>query len=204
MNQRKCFRHDGKISRMDTRERKQALRANLKSQRAAKPYDVEHAGDLMQHLAELCLLNGAQRVACYLAHAGEPDTELFIDWAIDQEIEVLIPRSLPDGSLDWVLFSGETEPGIFGFAEPSGPAAAAAGIDIAFVPALAIDRAGNRLGKGKGYYDRALQTLNPRPPVVGIVFDHEVVEHVPTEAHDLPVDAAVTPSEVIRFTERLN
>lgn len=204
MHECKSFRHDGKISRMDTREHKQALRVTLKKQRANKTYDLEHAGALMQHLAELCLSNGAHRVACYLAHQGEPDTELFIDWALDQGIEVLLPRSLPDGTLEWVVFTGETEVGIFGFAEPSGPKVEAGSLDLVFIPALAVDQDGNRLGKGKGYYDRALESLTPLPPVVAVIFDHELLEQVPTEDHDFAVDAVATPGEVIRFTQRLN
>jgi 5-formyltetrahydrofolate cyclo-ligase len=189
---------------MDTREHKQALRTTLKKQRANKPYDLEHAGALMKHMAEICLANGADRVACYLAHAGEPDTELFIDWALEQSIEVLLPRSLPDGTLEWVAFTGETEVGIFGFAEPSGPKVEAGTLGLVFVPALAVDQDGNRLGKGKGYYDRALETLTPLPPIVAVIFDHELLEQVPTENHDFAVDAVVTPGEVIRFTQRLN
>lgn len=189
---------------MDTRERKQALRAQLKSQRATKPYDLEHAGALLQHMAEICLVNGANRVACYLAHEGEPDTELFIDWALDEGIEVLIPRSKKDGSLEWVIFNGEAEPGIFGFLEPVGPVVELDAIDIAFIPALAIDRSGNRLGKGKGYYDRALEKLKPLPPIVAVIFDHELIEDVPREAHDHPVDAVAMPGEVVYISKRLN
>lgn len=149
-------------------------------------------------------MTGANRIACYVAHAGEPDTELFVDWAIEQGIEVLIPRSRTDGGLDWVIFTGELEHGIFGFLEPSGPAVALEAVDLMFIPALAIDRAGNRLGKGKGFYDRVLENLVPTPPLIAVVFEHEVLDSIPTEIHDLPVDAVVTPAEVLRFNERLS
>lgn len=185
-------------------QQKRELRANLKLRRAGRDYDPELAGALCVQMAELVLSNGATKIACYLAYGDEPDTELFIDWAIESEVEVLLPVSHPDGALSWVSFEGETETGIFGFAEPVGKTADLAGADLIFIPALAVDRTGQRLGKGKGYYDRALAALENVAPVVAVVFDDELLDAVPTEEHDHPVDAAVTPSSTARFSDRLN
>jgi 5-formyltetrahydrofolate cyclo-ligase len=185
-------------------QQKRDLRADLKLRRAGRHYDPDLAGLLCVQLAELCLSNGATKVACYLAYGNEPDTELFIDWAIENEIEVVVPVSNPDGSLNWVKFDGETELGIFGFAEPVGQPASLSDADLIFIPAMAVDRKGQRLGKGKGFYDRALSAFEQVPPVIAVVFDDELIEAVPTEAHDHPVDAVVTPSNMTRFTDRLN
>ena len=183
---------------------KRELRAELKSRRAAREYDPEVASALCVQMAELCLSNGATKIACYLAFGDEPDTELFVDWAIENDIEVLLPVSNVDGSLSWVTFKGETAPGIFGFAEPVGQAGDLGSTDLIFIPALAVDATGQRLGKGKGYYDRALAALEQIAPVVAVVFQDEVLETVPTEEHDHPVDAVVTPTSKTFFTDRLN
>lgn len=183
---------------------KRELRAELKSRRAAREYDPEVASALCVQMAELCLSNGATKIACYLAFGDEPDTELFIDWAIENDIEVLLPVSNRDGSLAWVIFEGETAPGIFGFAEPFGQAGDLGSSDLIFIPALAVDATGQRLGKGKGFYDRALAALEQIAPVVAVVFEDEVLESVPTEEHDHPVDAVVTPTSKTFFTDRLN
>ena len=185
-------------------QQKREMRADLKLRRAGREYDPELAGQLCVHMAELCLSNGATKIACYLAFGDEPDTELFIDWAVESDIEVLLPVSNPDGSLTWVSFEGETHTGIFGFAEPVGETAELAGADLIFIPAMAVDQTGQRLGKGKGYYDRALGELENVAPVIAVVFDDELLETVPTEDHDHPVDAAVTPSSTTRFSNRLN
>jgi 5-formyltetrahydrofolate cyclo-ligase len=185
-------------------QQKRELRVELKTRRAGREYDPEVASALCVQMAELCLSNGAASIACYLAYGDEPDTELFIDWAIENEIEVLLPVSNQDGSLSWVVFEGEIAPGIFGFAEPVGSAGELASADLIFIPALAVDKLGQRLGKGKGYYDRALAALERVAPVVAVVFDDEVLEIVPTEDHDHPVDAAVTPSSKTFFSDRLN
>ena len=66
-------------------------------------------------------------------------------------------------------------------------------IDLILVPALAVDRSGNRLGKGKGFYDRFLAECN-HPKLIAVVFDDEVFDSIPTEPFDKPVDGVVTPS----------
>lgn len=182
---------------------KAQLRAKLNAGRAARQYNPDEASELNIHLAELCLANGAKKVTCYLPFGNEPDTELFIDWALDNEIEVLLPVAKSDGSLEWVNFDGDTKVGIFGFHEASGAPVTPSDVDLAIVPALAVDTNGIRLGKGKGFYDRALLEFQPTPAIVAVVFDTELLESVPAEAHDHPVDAAVTPTGIKHFTQRL-
>lgn len=67
------------------------------------------------------------------------------------------------------------------------PIVPAAELDMIIVPLVAFDRTGARLGYGGGCYDRYLPMLSPACQIVGIAFDEQRVEHVPTEAHDLPL-----------------
>lgn len=60
-------------------------------------------------------------------------------------------------------------------------------LDMIVVPLVAFDRAGSRLGYGGGCYDRYLPMLSPACQIVGIAFDEQRVDHVPTDAHDLPL-----------------
>ena len=188
----------------DLQAQKLELRRELKSRRAGRSYDPEAAERFCVHLAELCLELGVTTVATYLAMQSEPDTELFIDWAIENELTVLAPVSHPNGSLSWVEFDGETSEGMFGFAEPVGKAADLAKAQLILIPALGVDGKGHRIGKGKGYYDRALSALKQPAPVVALVFRDELLDAVPIEAHDQPVDAVVTEDGLTRFTDRLN
>jgi 5-formyltetrahydrofolate cyclo-ligase len=87
---------------------------------------------------------------------------------------------------------------------PDSPELSPGEIDVVVVPGVAFDRAGGRLGRGMGYYDRFLAGLERegggRPRRVAIVFDGQVLaagESVPMEAHDERVDVIVTPTEVI-------
>ena len=61
------------------------------------------------------------------------------------------------------------------------------------VPALAVDAAGRRLGRGGGSYDRALARVGPLVPLIALIYDDELVEHVPAEGHDVPVRATARP-----------
>lgn len=67
------------------------------------------------------------------------------------------------------------------------PIVPAEALDMAIVPLVAFDRAGARLGYGGGCYDRYLPTLSPACQIIGIAFDEQCVDHVPTDAHDLPL-----------------
>jgi 5-formyltetrahydrofolate cyclo-ligase len=74
--------------------------------------------------------------------------------------------------------------------------------DVVLLPGLAVDGRGMRLGRGGGSYDRVLARLEragARPALLVLLYDAEVVAHVPEEPHDRPVDAVVTPSGVRRF-----
>lgn len=67
------------------------------------------------------------------------------------------------------------------------PTVPAVALDMIIVPLVAFDRTGARLGYGGGCYDRYLPTLSPACQIIGIAFDEQRVDHVPTDAHDLPL-----------------
>ena len=111
---------------------------------------------------------------------------------------VLLPVVPPKGAeLAWAVDTGRLAPGRFGLLEPVGPRLGATAIGTAaviVVPALAVARDGVRLGRGGGYYDRALRHARPDAVVVALVFDDELVDELPAEPHDQRVHAVVTPS----------
>lgn len=72
------------------------------------------------------------------------------------------------------------------------PIVSAEALDMVVVPLVAFDRTGARLGYGGGCYDRYLPMLSPACQIVGIAFDEQRVDHVPTDAHDLPLPNIVS------------
>jgi 5-formyltetrahydrofolate cyclo-ligase len=87
----------------------------------------------------------------------------------------------------------------FGLSEP-GPEAKEVDPDILFVPLLAFDQKGHRIGYGKAYYDGGLSRLRSKKKIiaVGLAFDEQCVETVPTEPHDQPLDYVIT-EEGVRY-----
>jgi 5-formyltetrahydrofolate cyclo-ligase len=66
---------------------------------------------------------------------------------------------------------------------------------VVFVPALAVDRAGVRLGRGAGFYDRTLPLARSSALLVAMVRDDELVDEIPAEPHDIPMTHALTPRQ---------
>ncbi|BCO34631.1 hypothetical protein MHEC_10640 [Mycobacterium heckeshornense] len=86
--------------------------------------------------------------------------------------------------------------GRFGLLEPAAPwlpASALTEADLVLVPALAVDRRGVRLGRGRGFYDRSLVSCGPRARLVAVVRDQELVDELPCEPHDVAMTHALTP-----------
>jgi 5-formyltetrahydrofolate cyclo-ligase len=84
----------------------------------------------------------------------------------------------------------------FGLREPGGPwlaPGALATVRTIFVPALAVDRHGVRLGRGAGFYDRSLSFRDPAARMIAVVRDDELVDELPAEPHDVPMTNALTP-----------
>jgi 5-formyltetrahydrofolate cyclo-ligase len=185
---------------------KALLRARLLAARAAlSSDDRREAGRLIRdELLSLPQLQMAGTVAAYYSVGAEPDTRGLVYALWKRGTYVLLPLLLPDGDLDWASYEGPDSlvPGPRGLAEPGEPRRgpeAVARADVVLAPALAVDHAGNRLGRGGGSYDRALARVTPLIPVIALLYDAELLGHVPAESHDTPVRAAVRPGPGITW-----
>jgi 5-formyltetrahydrofolate cyclo-ligase len=185
---------------------KAVLRARLLANRGALSNDERReAGRLIRdELLSLPQLQMAGTVAAYYSVGAEPDTRGLVYALWKRGTYVLLPLLLPDGDLDWASYEGPDSlvPGPRGLAEPGEPPRgpeAVARADVVLAPALAVDHAGNRLGRGGGSYDRALARVTPLIPVIALLYDAELLGHVPAESHDTPVRAAVRPGPGITW-----
>ncbi|MEN9713954.1 MAG: hypothetical protein RLZZ164_618 [Actinomycetota bacterium] len=186
----------------ETADLKQQLRAELRTQRQGRVENPEFDERLSQQLGQLCLDQKARTVAAYFPIQFEPNIRGFLDWALHNDIKLMLP-SVSGSDLHWVYFDGKTEFGQLGFEEATGKPAKLTEADLIFVPALAVDLIGNRLGKGKGYYDRSLAAVfagRKRPKVVAVVFENEVLLSVPAEPHDHPIDGVITAQKLLWFS----
>ncbi|MGY1844933.1 5-formyltetrahydrofolate cyclo-ligase [Modestobacter sp. SYSU DS0875] len=182
----------------DEARAKAAYRRGLLARRAARPAEERAAAAAAITGALLQGLTGSRTIAAYAPEPVEPGAPL-LPAALDQlDARVLLPVVPAVGhELQWAVHTEQLVVGRFGLSEPVGPRfgpAELAAADVVVVPALAVSRAGVRLGRGGGYYDRALRHARPDALLVALVFDDELVDHLPAEPHDQPVSAVVTPS----------
>ncbi len=138
----------------------------------------------------------AKRILAYYSLPDElPTIQLLSKWNKDKEI--FLPRVNGD-FLDIAKFEpGSTEKGAFSIQEPTDSELISVDtIDLLIIPAVGYDRKGNRLGRGKGYYDRLLK--DAICPKIGIIYSCQLFDEVPTEQHDIPVDIIITEKEIIK------
>ena len=142
------------------------------------------------------------RVACHLSMGTEPGTGPLITGLLKRGVDVIVPVARrEDHALEWVVFdpAAPLRLSSIGVPEPDGPRLgpeALSGAGLVIVPAMAVDHAGNRLGRGAGYYDRALVSVTA--PICAVVHANELIQSVPHEAHDVPVQMAVTETGLFR------
>ena len=201
----------------DVDARKSALRRDLRRarrERAASRDAAQRerlAHDLAAHA--LAYLDGhylhrvgapARCVTLFEALPTEVPTHALLDALHARGIRILLPVLLPDLDLEWFALEDpahrEDPGGIADLRDADSHAGRLLGregiaqADVVFAPAMAIDTEGRRLGQGGGSYDRALPRRRPGAPVVAVVADEEFgLQPLPSEPHDEPVDAVVTP-----------
>ena len=191
----------------DVQQRKAELRARVLARRSALPADQRaQAGRAIRDaLLDRPEVQMAGTIAAYYSIGAEPDTRGLVYALWKRGSYVLLPVLRPDGDLDWASYEGPDSlvPGPRGLREPGEPTRgvdAVARADAVLVPALAVDGAGRRLGRGGGSYDRALARVGPLIPLIALVYDEELVGHVPSEGHDVPVRATASPRAGITVT----
>jgi 5-formyltetrahydrofolate cyclo-ligase len=153
---------------------------------------------------------GPSTLALYLAVGFEPPTFPLITALHAAGNRILLPVCEPDRMLSWVYWTPSSAFRRSRFAPIQEPVGERYGLEVIgaargiFVPATAVDRSGNRIGQGGGYYDNLLAQLETGKrtvPTVAVVYDSEVLpaRSIPSESFDRPVLTALTPSGLIQL-----
>jgi len=188
---------------------KRALRDAVLRRRASRP-EPDRTADDEARFALLATTLGDRlpdTVAAYLSVGDEPDTLRLVAWLVAQRVRVLLPV-LTDGAgsrLDgpaWAAYEGPDalRVGPLGLLEPTGTALPARQLpeaELVVCPGLAANRHGDRLGRGGGWYDRALAHAGQASPVLVLLNRDEVLEAIPAQPWDRRVDRIVTPDGVL-------
>ena len=195
----------------DVQLRKAELRTQILARRSALPAGQRAAAGraIRDTLLDRPEVQMAGTVAAYYSVGTEPDTRGLVFALWKRGTYVLLPILRDDGDLDWASYEGPDSlvPGPRGLRQPGEPPRgvdAVARADAVLVPALAVDPAGRRLGRGGGSYDRALARIGPLIPLIALVYDDELIDHVPAERHDVPVRAVARPAGISGLSAQLD
>jgi 5-formyltetrahydrofolate cyclo-ligase len=181
---------------MNTSDEKAALREQYRRLRLENKENVS-----FNKVLDIPEIASSKIIASYFSYGSEPNTNEINKKLIALGIRVLLPR-INGTELEWRFWDGnlaevEKKSGIF---EPTGEIFTNySHIDSLILPALAIDHTGNRLGKGKGFYDRALTSISAF--TIALIYSNEYSSTVlPSDSFDIKVKAALTPEKLYRFS----
>lgn len=177
-------------------QQKRELRALLKARMPAGEALVAASVAAQERLAASELVARASMIALYRALPFECGTAVLATALEAAGKSTCYPVVVPGvRALQFRRGVGVFAAGAFGIEEPTGSPVALSEIDLLVVPAVAVDAAGGRLGRGKGFYDATLAVL--QKPSVALVFEVQLVERVPVGEHDRPVSAVCTERRIV-------
>ena len=182
---------------------KSELRRVVRARRAAVSPSTRAERDraILGHLGGL--VTAGMVVCAYVPDDDEAGGPGLLTTLSRSGARVLLPVPPEVGPLGWAAYTGPADlvRGRFGIPVPSaapGPPELIAGADLVVVPAVAVDRRGNRLGRGGGT-TTSLGFAGPTPRLLALVDAENLVDAVPVERHDRPVDAVVTEDGLLDF-----
>ena len=189
---------------------KEDLRRDLRARlRAMSPAARAEASLVIcQVAANLPAFRMSRCVALFAPLPSEPDVHPLIEEAWAEGKRVVLPLMIKHGTmpeLDWHEVTNWDDvivPGPFGLREPEPlrcRRVPIAELDCVFVPGMAFDGAGARLGRGGGYYDSFLAKAPKTLPCIGLFFGVQKVERVPREPHDQALPSVITEDRIEKF-----
>jgi 5-formyltetrahydrofolate cyclo-ligase len=183
-----------------------AMRRDIRAQRRDLPRARRAVADaaINRYLADLVTELGPTSVSSYLSTDGEPDLAAFHQECARADVAVAVPVMGADGNLEFRPLAGHPQSvNSAGIPEPQTTEVVELGsIDMVVTPLVAFDAGGNRVGRGGGWYDRALSNRRADQCLVGVAYHFQQRSEVPTHAGDVPLDLVVTDELVHRGCRR--
>lgn len=187
------------------REQKRRLRAQclLERESLSTVELSQRSRRIQQKVLEFPPYLAAMTVVLYSPIRNEVATEAIRDHALGLNKKLFYPKMGTDKRVGLVQVHGadDFQPGAFGTLEPTGDRVLADADRVrlvVFVPGLAFDLTGNRLGRGWGWYDRVLILLPESAPFVGLAYEFQVLESLPAERWDQRMSHIITDKRIIQ------
>ena len=146
---------------------------------------------IFKNILNLDSVKRAQTVALYAALPDEVASMEAVE-ALAQQKRVVLPRVAGDSMEFYDYCAEQMCSGAFGISEPQGEQAVEPSeIDVIIVPGVVFTPSGQRIGRGKGYYDKYLSRENFRATKIGVCYREQIAERIDTEPHDVVMDCVV-------------
>jgi 5-formyltetrahydrofolate cyclo-ligase len=179
---------------MEINNLKKELRKAIKAKKLSLLPD-DAAKKAMQVFAEIESMEQFQKAKTVLAFWSLPDEinthDFVVKWSLNKRMVLPVVVGNDLELREFTRVDKMEEESFFGILEPkTGKLVDPAEIDFAIIPGVAFDKKGNRLGRGKGFYDRTLHKLT-RAIKVGIAYEFQLIDSVPVSEHDIPVDKVI-------------
>lgn len=175
---------------------KKELRKEIRERKRDIPVDElrEMSRLLCKRLLANERLGNASTVMMYYPLGDEVDVAPVIEQLAESGKTVVLPQVMGEAEMVLRRYTGKADlqEGAYGIMEPCGEIFSDyEAIDVAIIPGMAFDRRGNRLGRGKGYYDRFLPLLLTRVYKIGVCFPFQLLDDIPVEEHDISMDTVI-------------
>lgn len=191
----------------ELQEKKQEIRAEVADAlaRISSEKMAEKLGRIEQRLFDFANFMESRIPLLYVALENEVNTDSILKRCLGQGNKVLVLPGFKPEKRRMVFFKvddpdAELHPGPRGVLEPDPGKCKKVPVDrvdIAVIPALALDEKGGRIGSGQGYYDRLIPDLAPTARKVALALECQIVGQIPMESHDRYVDIIITESRII-------
>ncbi len=195
----------------DNSVQKSAIRRQVRTNRTNIPSATRQKAEssLTHQLKENPLFKTSKRIACFLSFDGEIGTQTIISESLSLGKQVYLPKLRPfkPNRLWFMPYTAESAMSNNRFNIPEvdllpNHAIALSSIDLVLLPLVAFDSSGNRLGMGGGFYDATFAHLRKcaqRPKFIGLAYQQQRVEPLPSDPWDLPLDGVCTEQNFYHF-----
>jgi 5-formyltetrahydrofolate cyclo-ligase len=188
--------------------KKQSLRKLLLNKRKLLPEQaiIEKSNEIAKKLIKFDKYQQSEKIMLYISTKSEVQTMGIINYSLNANKNTFIPfinkekhDIIPSLMKD---YQTEIAPGSLGIYQPKKefirpfPAKI---LDLVIVPGIAFTEQGHRLGRGGGYYDRFLKKLSKSSSIIALAFEIQIINEIPLEKNDVPVDCIITEERIIQI-----
>ena len=181
--------------RLELKKKRNSINKEQRNQKSKKITNFLYKIDEFQYFTN---------IFCYISHINEVETHPLIKSILERNIDLFVPKIINSTEMVAIKLDNlsNLEPDSIGILTPKSGEILSETIDIAVTPGLGFTNKGERMGYGRGYYDRWFSKNNVKTKI-GFAFEEQIVTHLPLEKTDINMDIVITDKEIINLKSKL-